>query len=183
MRSKRELIRLYGWENAERITAYAKAIERGQDRDAAYYTARTRTKIKKWIRTAAFYILLFVTLTTSSRIEAHAAGKPKTNKQLIREYVRKTYGPEYKIIIRDGGTIDKQLTKRRGKMKIYVEKFQTRSTGENGIITKGPQAGKVAGYAARQKRGRKVTTYIIYTPKSNSLEGIAAIITRGKIKK
>ena len=135
----------------------------------------------KTLRTAAFYILLFVTLTAAGSIEAHAARTPKTDRQIIREYIRKTYGPEYKVIIRDGGTIDKQLTKRRGKMKIYVEKFQTRSAGKNGIITKGPQAGKVAGYAARQKRGRKVTTYIIYTPKSNSLEGIAAIVTRGKI--
>lgn len=137
----------------------------------------------KTLRTAAFYILLFVTLTAAGSIEAHAARTPKTDRQIIREYIRKTYGPEYKIIIRDGGTIDKQLTKRRGKMKIYVEKFQTRSAGKNGIITKGPQAGKVAGYAARQKRGRKVTTYIIYTPDNNSLEGIAAIVTRGKIKK
>ena len=79
--------------------------------------------MKKTIQATLFYILLIVTLSTATTIESHAANKPKTDKQVISEYIKTTYGSGYKVAIRKGGTIDKQLLTRTGKKIIYVEKI------------------------------------------------------------
>ena len=137
------------------------------------------------IKTYAFYLLIIATFIFCGAVEASASDAVKVSKQdrkAITKYINRNYGKQYHAKYIDGGTNDKALSRRKGKQTIIVEKFRTRSNGKTGVITSGPLKGKVAGYARKQPKGKTVTTYLIYSPNTNSYDGIDAIVTKGKIR-
>ena len=134
---------------------------------------------------AAFYFIIIVTLTVATKIETSAQTADKvSNKDMkaINAYVSNTYGRNYKIRIIKGGSEDRNITNRKGKHVIYIEQFKTVSKGKTGIVRTGKCKGCIAGYAAKQRKGSKVTTYLLYGPDTNKLDDIQAIITKGKVK-
>ena len=136
-------------------------------------------------RKAAFYFIIVVTLTVATRIETSAQTVNKVShadRKAINAYVKKTYGNNYKIRIIKGGTENIKLTSRKDKHIIYIEQFKTVSKGKTGVIRSGKCKGYIAGYAAKQRKGSKVTTYLLYGPDTNKLDDIQAIITKGKVK-
>ena len=89
-----------------------------------------------------------------------------------RDYCRRHYGKPARIT----RTV-KPLTRRKGKPYIYVWRIVTRSRG---IYGKG-KAGTVA-YNKRVKRGKKVVSYVVYSPHSNALDDVVAVVDNGIIR-
>ena len=144
-----------------------------------------KNAIREAVRKATFYFIIIVTLTVATSIESNAKTAKdvsSNDRNAINAYIKRTYGNKYKVRIIKGGTEDNKLTSRKGKRIIYIEQFQTISQGKTGIVRKGNCKGFVVGYATRQRKNRKVTTYIIYSPNSNAMDGIQAIVTKGKVK-
>ena len=134
---------------------------------------------------ATFYFIIIATLTIATRIETSAQTANKISDKdmkAINAYVKRTYGSKYRIRIIKGGTEDRNIVNRKDKHVIYIEQFKTVSKGKNGIITAGKCKGCIAGYAAKQRKGSKVTTYLLYGPETNKLDDIQAVITKGKVK-
>lgn len=109
----------------------------------------------------------------------------KTDKQIIKNYVRTHYGRGYSVRIRPAEkTPDNVLEHRRDKHIIYVDMFRTRSYGKRGIcITKGPFKGRMFKYARRVPKGKTVKVYWIYSPYTNSTDAVDAIVNSGSILK
>ena len=120
--------------------------------------------------------------TTMDKAARKAA---RRTEKAIRAWSRKTYGKGYRVIIKDAETItDKELSARKGKRLVYVDRYTTRAdkTGRAGIVTTaGPFKGKKLNYAARQTPNKTVVTYIIYSPHTNSPDDAAALATAGRI--
>lgn len=140
--------------------------------------------MKRTFKAASFYILIFVTLIICSRIQAEAATvkASRADKKAIQQYIKNSYGKGYRYRIIKGGTCDNALAKRKGSKTVMVEQFRTRSKGKTGIVISGPCKGYVVGYARRQGKGKTVVTYLVYSPYSNAMDDITAIVTKGKVR-
>lgn len=122
--------------------------------------------------------------TTAAR---KASQKPrKDDKAIILEFIRDTYGDEYKARIQAAEkTPDKIITSRAGKRTVYVDMFITKADGPDRghVITAGPFRGNRIRYAHHAKRGDVVKVYYIYNPHTNAEDDITAIISGGQIRK
>lgn len=133
----------------------------------------------------AFYIVLFAAFVLCFTANSHAAEntRAKSNKAVIREYVKQHY-KGYKTVIKPAESItDKTLANRRGKKIIFVEYYKTISRGKYGkVIKRGPFYGNKINYAEPVKRGKITYVYLIYNPNDNSFDSILAAVNNGSIK-
>lgn len=137
----------------------------------------------------ALYVVIFATMVLLFAVRSDASETGKTggrsDKDIIREYVRKTYGKQYKISVNRAENIpDKVLEHRKGKKIVYIDKYITKSFGKYGkVTTKGVFHGRKINYAKSIRKGEKVIVYLVYNPSSNSTDDIVAIINNGYILK
>ena len=122
--------------------------------------------------------------TTAAR---KASQKPrKDDKSIIRDFIRTTYGDEYKARIQAAEkTPDSVITSRAGKHTVYVDMFITKADSPTGghVTTPGPFQGNRIRYAHQAKPGDVVKVYWIYNPHTNAEDDITAIISGGQIWK
>lgn len=133
----------------------------------------------------AAYVVIFAAFILCFTVNTKAAenAKTKSNKAVIREYVKQHY-KGYKTIMKPAEKItDKTLANRRGKKIIFVEYHKTVSRGRYGkVIKKGPFYGNRINYAKPVTRGKITYVYLIYNPDSNSFDSILAAANNGVIK-
>lgn len=132
----------------------------------------------------AFYIVIIATFVLLAATTTSASETTNKDVNIIREYVRKTYGKGYKTIMKPAEKItDKTLANRRGKKIIFVEYYKTISRGKYGkVIKRGPFYGNKINYAEPVKKGKTVYVYLIYNPSGNSFDSILAAVNNGVIK-
>ena len=122
--------------------------------------------------------------TTAARKASQKARK--SDKAIVCEYIRNTYGSAYKARIQAAEkTPSEIITNRAGKHIVYVDMFVTKADGPNAghVITAGPFKGNRIRYAHQAKRGDVVKVYWIYNPHTNADDDITAIISGGQIRK
>ena len=140
--------------------------------------------MKKKIKMALASVLM-VTLLFCFKAETVEASQ-KTNWQIVKELCRKA-GKPIKLI-KTNELTDKQsgryILNRKGKPYILVEKVVSKSdgTGHRNLSdygwysTKTKGTNYIIGYNKRVKRGKTVTSYIIYDPNSNEPDEILWVV-------
>jgi len=121
--------------------------------------------------------------TQAARITNKAGKVSKKDRKQIEKYCSRVY-PGYKVIITKADQLtDKQLCTRRNKNIIYVAAYNTKAdSARAGHVTGGRFKNCYITYAHKAKAGGKYRTYWIYTPGTNSIDSIAAIVSGGKLK-
>lgn len=132
----------------------------------------TRIDIIK--RTITIITLTILALTIIFPVGVSA--KEKTNMGLVKEYCTKHY-KGYKVVVVPQG--DKRIEKRKGQKKVYVEKIFSKSQGKYGYTLKGHY---YIAYNKKVKKGKKVTSYLIYNPKTNYIDDVVAVVDNKMIR-
>ena len=139
--------------------------------------------MKRKVKKVSAFLLVIVTILLCSVTAEAKTEQPnqKTNWQIVKELCRKSGYKKIKLVDANKLT-DKQLWKildhLKGKPYIVVEKFVSVSDGTGygwyGTGTKG--AYYITGYNKRVPRGRKVTSYLIWNPKTNECDDILYVV-------
>ena len=106
--------------------------------------------------------------------EVKKAKAKKSNKQLVKTFCRKHYGNKKIKYVKNPSY--KRLTHRKGK--ILVEIVKSKSCGRYGY----DKDGGYIRYNKRVKKGKTVTSYLIYNPKNNAIDDIVAVVDNNKIR-
>lgn len=121
-------------------------------------------------------VITLVTLAVTIVLPVGASAKEKTtNWGLVKSYCEKHY-PNYKVV--KVPFDDKRLTHRAGKKVVYVEKVTSKSKGKYGLI----KNKYYIRYNKKVKKGKKVTSYIIYNPKNNAIDDAVAVVDNKRIR-
>lgn len=136
--------------------------------------------MKTSIKTA----IIILVLVMASAIKADASNVSKRDRKAINAYVNSKYGSGYKVRIVKAEKLEtKTLATRKGKKTVYIEQHVTISCGNYGIVkASGKFHGNVIYYSKPVRKGKTEKVYLIYSPYTNSLDGIAAIVNSGTIK-
>ena len=133
--------------------------------------------MKKFKR--AITILLLLSIVFGVTVTAEAS--QKTNWQITKELCRKAGYSKIKVVNANKLT-DKQFWKildhRKGKNYIVVEKVVSVSdgTGYGWYSTKTKGTNYIIGYNKKVKKGVKVTSYVIWNPKTNICDDILYVV-------
>ena len=125
-------------------------------------------------------LLLFVTVFGYIEI-AEANVESKNNWQIVKELCRKE-GYSNILYIDGNKTTDRDFWKivdhRKGKPFIVVEKVLSKSdgTGYGWYSTKTKGTKYIIGYNKKIPRGRKVTSYVIWNPKTNYCDDVLYVV-------
>ena len=115
----------------------------------------------------AVIIIMAVAFTMPSTV-----GAQTSNKGLVREYCTKHYA-----------TRDIKYTNnkpyKKSKKYVFVEKVKSISDGGKHGHTKD---GYYITYNKKVKKGKRVTSYLIYNPKTNYTDDIVAVVDNKKIR-
>ena len=137
--------------------------------------------MKKALIAAALYVLfgaMIFGVTVYGLImwaeEVECYGATKTNRQLVTEYVERHY-PEYHIKF-DRHVTYREVTRRQGT--VLVEIIETVSHGRYGLT----RDGYGVYYNRRVKRGKRVTSYLIYNPENNVIDDVVAVVDNKKVR-
>ena len=114
-------------------------------------------------------IMVMVALTATAAPVSAAT----TDKGLVKAYCMKHYkkAPKY---VKEGS---RAIRNHKGKM--IVEVVKSKSLGGKWGKTKD---GYKIRYNKKVKKGKKVTSYLIYSPRNNAPDGIVAVVDNKKIK-
>ena len=133
--------------------------------------------MKKWlIVTVLLFVVVFGFTGT-----AEAKTQYKNNWQIVKELCQKT-GYSNILYIDANKTTDKDFWKiadhRRGKPYIVVEKVVSKSdgTGYGWYSTKTKGTKYIIGYNKKIPKCRKVTSYVIWNPKTNFCDDIIYVV-------
>ena len=96
-----------------------------------------------------------------------------TNKKLVVAYAKANY-PNHKIQFITLNNGHKKLKNRKGKYIVYIEKCVTKSNGKGGGFTK--KGHYYVAYNKKVKKGKKVTSYFVYNPKTNYVDDVVAVV-------
>lgn len=133
----------------------------------------------------AIIILLVVAIVFGVTVTAEAG--QKTNWQIAKELCRKAGYSKIKVVNANKLT-DKQFWKildhRKGKSYIVVEKVTSVSdgTGYGWYSTKTKGTNYIIGYNKRVPKGKKVTSYVIWNPKTNICDDILYVVDNYKYR-
>ena len=99
-----------------------------------------------------------------------------SNYELAESYVAHNF-PQYQMVVFTH--YDANVMENRANTNIvYVEKFVSYSKGKYGYSKKG----EYIKYNKKVKKGKKVTSYIIYSPYTNYCDDVVAVIDNHKIR-
>lgn len=122
---------------------------------------------------------------TLSPVEAKT--ETKTNWQIVKEYCKKQGYTKIKVVESNKIT-DKAFWRiadhRKNKKWILVEKVVSVSDGTSygWYSTKTKGTNYIIGYNKKVPKGKKVTSYVIWNPKSNVCDDILAVVDNRKIR-
>lgn len=121
-------------------------------------------------KTTIIIIMVMVALTAT----ATPVNAATTDKGLVKNYCMKKYkkAPRY---VREGSN---EVYRHKGKM--IVEIITSKSLGGKTGKTK---HGYTIRYNTKVKKGKTVTSYLIYSPKSNATDDVVAVVDNKKIRK
>ena len=123
----------------------------------------------------AIIVLAIIALAfTATTAPASAA---TTDKGLVKSYCAKHYKGFSVKYVKEGAKV---LDHRKGKKAVYIEAVKTKAKG--GKIGK-TKDGYTVKYNKKAKKGKKITVYMIYSPKTNAPDAVEAIVTQKKIRK
>ena len=128
--------------------------------------------------------LLLCAMTIATIITATPVNiQAKTNKnvQLVNKYIKKHYNiKKYKVVYKPSYRLtENMITNRKQKKVIYVEVVKSISHGKYGYATPGDW---YICYNKRAKKGKRVTRYCIYNPKTNYVDDVVAVFDNGKVR-
>ena len=107
--------------------------------------------------------------------------KVVTSKKLAKAFAKANYSNcKIKFI----GQVDtkkewKRILHRKGKNVVYIEKLVSKSKGRHGYTIKGHY---YVAYNKKVKKGKKVTSYIIWNPYTNYEDDVTAVIDNKMIR-
>ena len=127
-------------------------------------------------------VMLMTVLLSCCTVNAEAKEtKQKTNWQIVKDLCRKE-GYANILLIDSNKTTDKTFWKmvdhRKGKPYIIVEKVVSKSdgTGNGWYSTKTKGTNYIIAYNKRVPKGKKVTSYVIWNPKSNECDDVLYVV-------
>ena len=119
-------------------------------------------------------IILILAIVVAFGIASPASATSKiTNKTLVKKYCISHFHKSPKYVKENS----KAIFHHKGKM--IVEVVKTTSKGKYGITKDGYHIR----YNKKVKKGKKVTSYLIYNPKTNAIDDVVAVIDNQKIRK
>lgn len=119
-------------------------------------------------------ILILAVLLLTSPFAVYAKGNttPKTDKQIVTQLCKKHKKQIRYVNGNNRRVADRIILHRKGKRYIVVEKVITTSKGSYGL----DKYGYRTAYNKYVKKGTKVTSYIIYDPRSNEPDEILYVV-------
>lgn len=131
--------------------------------------------------------IILLSLVFLSCFEVLAEAAEKSNWLLVQELCRKE-GYSSILLIDANRTTDKKFWKvvdhRKGKDYIVVEKVVSKSdgTGYGWYSTKTKGTNYIIGYNKKVKKGKKVTSYVIWSPLTNECDDILYVVDNKKVR-
>jgi len=99
-----------------------------------------------------------------------------SDRQLVKDWCRKHFR-NYRIkIVKEN---DSRIWNRMSKRVVYVEKVKSISRGGRHGTTRG---GFCIGYNMNVKRGKRITSYVIWNPRNNVCDDVLAVVDNGRIR-
>ena len=132
-------------------------------------------------------LLIAVTVMSCFRTVEAKQTTAKSNWQITKQLCQKAGYKKIKVLESNKMT-DKNFWRivdhRKNKNYIVVEKIVSVSdgTGYGWYSTKTKGANYIIGYNKRVPKGKKVTSYVIYDPKSNEPDEILWVVDNGKYR-
>lgn len=132
------------------------------------------------LKRIAVIVVLLITCATGLYHPVEAKTEKKSDWQIVKELCKKEHKKIY--LIDSNKTTDKQFWKiadnRKGKNYIVVEKVVSVSNGKNhgwySTKTKGTKY--IIGYNKNVAKGKKVTSYVIWSPYSNECDDVLWVV-------
>ena len=94
---------------------------------------------------------------------------------LVKSYVREHYGVGMEVRFREKPSYN-EITNRKGTA--LVEVVRSRSEGRRGRLADGT----LIKYNKKVKKGKRVTSYLIWNPRNDFDDDIAAVVDNGKVR-
>lgn len=131
--------------------------------------AGTHRKENETMKKAIVIIIMVMVALTATAAPVSAA---TTDKGLVKAYCMKKYhkAPKY---VKEGS---KAVLKHKGKMIVEIVKSTSKGTWGK------TKDGYAIRYSKKVKKGKKVTSYLIYSPRNNAPDGIVAVVDNKRIK-
>ena len=117
-----------------------------------------------------FIILILATTLFIPTLHVEAKAK-QTNLQIINQLCNKHH-KKAKIVNHNDKKTDYTVLHRKGKPYIVVERIVSTSKGKHGV----DKHGCYIAYNKYVKKGTKVYSYIIYSPKSNEPDDVLYVV-------
>lgn len=139
------------------------------------------------------YVIVMLLIITASLFvsERNVAAKTKTDTattdyKLMKKTVRQHY-PGKKIKIVDGnGNEDKYwnvILHRKNKDYVVVEKVVSKGNGtRHGWYTTKDGNKYIIGYNKKVPKGKRVTSYVIWNPKTSYCDDVTYVVDNGKVR-
>lgn len=108
----------------------------------------------------------------------------KQDKTIVRNYCKRMYkGCKIRFIMGEKLT-EKKLTTRAGKNIVYVEVLKTVSYGNYGLCKSADKDldGDYIKYTQKQRKGKIITVYCVYSPYNNYIDDVTAVVHSGTIR-
>lgn len=134
-----------------------------------------------------FLLFILITLLLLGNVTPTEASTPKTDWQLVKELCKKEGYTKIRVV-KSNNLTDKSFWKiadhRKGKKYILVEKVVSVSdgTGYGWYSTKTKGTNYIIGYNKKVPKGKKVTSYVIYSPHSNECDDILYVVDNQKVR-
>ena len=123
-------------------------------------------------------IIVMLAVAIAATTAAPAMAGTKTNKQLVKTYCKEHY-KGYKVkLVKSRDLSFQDLTTRKGSKIVIVEVIKSKSRGTYGVTAQGWRLN----YNKKVKKGKKVTSYLIYSPHSNAEDDVVAVVDNRRIR-
>lgn len=132
------------------------------------------------LKRIAVFVVLLILCTTGLLRPAEAKDTQKSDWQIVRELCKKEHKKIY--LIDSNKTTDKRfwmiVDRRKGKDYIVVEKVVSVSDGKRHgwYSTKTRGTRYIIGYNKSVAKGKKVTSYVIWSPYSNECDDVLWVV-------
>lgn len=126
-------------------------------------------------------VILITAIITLNFVPAYSTpAKDNKDVKLVKQYCKKHYNlKKYKVVfIEEKNLSTKRLKSRKKKKIIYVEIIKSKSYGKYGLT----KSGHYVAYNKRVKKGKRVTSYCIYDPRTKYEDDVVAVVDNGKIR-
>lgn len=117
-------------------------------------------------------MVIVLAMVAGATCPAHAG---TSDRGLVKSYVEKHYGMPVKWVSEGSG----KVKHRKGKPYVVVEKLNTTCTGGKHGKTKGGYHTK---YNKSDRKGHKVTQYLVYNPRTNAIDDVVAVVDHKRLR-